>query len=255
MDRTEITYKLEAFEGPLDLLLHLIEINKIDIYDIPIAEITDQYLEYLDKMQVMDMDLTSDFLVMAATLLRIKSKMMIPVEKEKAEEDGEDPRMELVRRLLEYKMFRYLAGKLEDRVPYAARFSYRGPVVPAGADLTPPKPDPAELLKDYSPEYFLELYKDLLKRKTERIDPVRSRYGEIKQEPVKVTERMADIRTMIRRKRKPVPFRSLMRKGSSREEIVVTFLAILELMKSGAVSVRQDHLFDEIYLTGGANNG
>ena len=99
------------FEGEyrkkLDLLLHLIDINKIDIYDIPIAMITDQYMDYIHRMQIEDMDVTSDFLVMAATLLRIKSKMLLPVEKADAEETGEDPRMELVNRLLEYKTYKY----------------------------------------------------------------------------------------------------------------------------------------------------
>ena len=99
----EMTFKLEVFEGPLDLLLHLIDINKIDIYDIPIAMITDQYMDYIHRMQIEDKDVTSDFLVMAATLLRIKSKMLLPVEKADAEETGEDPTMELVNRLLEYK--------------------------------------------------------------------------------------------------------------------------------------------------------
>ena len=104
----EMTFKLEVFEGPLDLLLHLIDINKIDIYDIPIAMITDQYMDYIHRMQIEDMDVTSDFLVMAATLLRIKSKMLLPVEKADAEETGEDPRMELVNRLLEYKTYKYI---------------------------------------------------------------------------------------------------------------------------------------------------
>ena len=108
----EMTFKLEVFEGPLDLLLHLIDINKIDIYDIPIAMITDQYMDYIHRMQIEDMDVTSDFLVMAATLLRIKSKMLLPVEKADAEETGEDPRMELVNRLLEYKTYKYIALSL-----------------------------------------------------------------------------------------------------------------------------------------------
>ena len=106
----DMTFKLQVFEGPLPLLLHLIEINKIDIYDIPISVITDQYLAYIQEMEIRDMDLTSEFLVMAATLLRIKSKMLLPVEKNEETGEAEDPREELVERLLEYKMFKYIAG-------------------------------------------------------------------------------------------------------------------------------------------------
>ena len=108
-----ISVKLPVFEGPLDLLLHLIEKNKIDIYDIPITKITDQYLEYVHQMDREDMDVTSEFLVMAATLLDIKSRMLLPreVDSETGEEEA-DPREELVQRLLEYKMYKYLSEEL-----------------------------------------------------------------------------------------------------------------------------------------------
>ena len=117
----EISYKLDNFEGPLDLLLHLIEKNKVSIYDIPIVLITEQYLEYVNQMDHEDLDVVSDFLVMAATLLRIKSKMLLPVEKADAEETGEDPRMELVNRLLEYKTYKYIAQELKDRLFWLLR--------------------------------------------------------------------------------------------------------------------------------------
>ena len=110
----ELQVKLEVFEGPLDLLLHLIEKNKVDIYDIPIVTITQQYLDYMKQMNTTDMDLMSEFLVMAATLVRIKSKMLLPVE-ETEEEEPEDPRQELVERLLEYKMYKYASFELKDR--------------------------------------------------------------------------------------------------------------------------------------------
>ena len=103
-----LAVKLQVFEGPLDLLLHLIDINKIDIYDIPISLITDQYLEYIRQMQAQDMEVMSEFLVMAATLLRIKSKMLLPAEP-KDENVSEDPREELVECLLEHKMYKYMA--------------------------------------------------------------------------------------------------------------------------------------------------
>ena len=110
-----ISVKLEVFEGPLDLLLHLIEKNKVDIYDIPIVLITDQYLEYVSAMQERDMDVMSEFLVMAATLLRIKSKMLLPKDDSEEDEEEDDPRKELVERLLEYKMYKYASFELKDR--------------------------------------------------------------------------------------------------------------------------------------------
>ena len=110
-----IPVKLEAFEGPLDLLLHLIDKNKINIYDIPIVMITEQYMEYISAMESKDMDIMSEFLVMAATLLNIKSKMLLPKVETLEEEEGEDPRKELVERLLEYKMYKYMSYELKDR--------------------------------------------------------------------------------------------------------------------------------------------
>ncbi|WP_208896270.1 segregation and condensation protein A, partial [Coprococcus sp. ART55/1] len=107
-----IDVKLNVFEGPLDLLLHLIEKNKVNIYDIPIVTITEQYLEYVNNMEEEDLDVMSEFLVMAATLIKIKSKMLLPKDEEDPE-DEEDPREELVRRLLEYKMYKYAAGELK----------------------------------------------------------------------------------------------------------------------------------------------
>lgn len=108
-----IDVKLNVFEGPLDLLLHLIEKNKVNIYDIPIVTITEQYLEYVNNMEEEDLDVMSEFLVMAATLIKIKSRMLLPKDEE-TEEDEEDPREELVRRLLEYKIYKYAAGELKD---------------------------------------------------------------------------------------------------------------------------------------------
>ena len=125
----EYPVKLEAFEGPLDLLLHLIEKNKIDIYDIPIVEITNQYMDYIRQMQREDLNVMSEFLVMAATLLDIKCRMLLPKE---VTEDGEeeDPRQELVEQLLQYKMYKYMAEELKERQTDSDMVLYRGPDVP-----------------------------------------------------------------------------------------------------------------------------
>ena len=133
-----LSVKLEAFEGPLDLLLHLIDKNKVDIYDIPIVEITEQYLDYIKQMEVEDMNVMSEFLVMAATLLDIKCRMLLPKEVNEEGEE-EDPRAELVQKLLEHKMYKYMSLELRDRQVDAERFYYRAKDLPKEvADYRPP---------------------------------------------------------------------------------------------------------------------
>ena len=142
-----ISVKLQAFEGPLDLLLHLIEKNKVDIYDIPISLITEQYLEYIDALKDEDMDIASEFLVMAATLLDIKCRMLLPKEEN---EDGqeEDPRQELVEKLIEYKLYKYMSYELKDRQIDANRNLYKEPSIPDEIKNYVPPIDYDELAKD-----------------------------------------------------------------------------------------------------------
>ena len=125
-----ISVKLEVFEGPLDLLLHLLEKNKVNIYDIPIVEITNQYMEYMREMQRRDLNIMSEFLVMAATLLDIKSRMLLPKRASDEEEEPEDPRAELVQQLLEYKMYKCMAYELKDRQMDAGRTMFKKPTIP-----------------------------------------------------------------------------------------------------------------------------
>ena len=127
----ELSYKLEKFEGPLDLLLHLIEKNKIDIYDIPIVEITNQYMEYIKAMQKEDLNIMSEFLVMAATLLDIKCRMLLPKEVNEEGEE-EDPRQELVEQLLEYKMYKFMSYELKDRELDGDRVMYKSATIELG---------------------------------------------------------------------------------------------------------------------------
>lgn len=141
-----LRYKLDVFEGPLDLLLQLIEKNKIDIYDIPIAEITEQYLDYVNRLEEEDLDIVSDFLVMAATLLEIKSRMLLPRE---LDEEGEeiDPRAELVERLLEYKKYKYISRILREKEEDADRVFYGSGAMPEEVLRYMPPLDLTELLK------------------------------------------------------------------------------------------------------------
>lgn len=239
-----ISVKLPVFEGPLDLLLHLIDKSKIDIYDIPIVEITDQYMEYIRRMQEEDLDVMSEFMVMAATLLDIKCKMLLPKEVNE-EGEQEDPRAELVQQLLEYKMYKNLSYELRDRMEDADKVLYKDSSLP-GEILSYREPvDPKELLKDVTLEKLHSIYKSVLRRQEDKVDPIRSKFGRIEQEEVNLPEKMDYVEEYARTHKK-FSFRQLLEKQCSRTQIVVTFLAILELMKTGKIVIHQEHLFDDI---------
>ena len=239
-----IPVKLQVFEGPLDLLLHLIDINKIDIYDIPISLITDQYLEYIRQMQAQDMEVMSEFLVMAATLLRIKSKMLLPAEP-KTEEIAEDPREELVERLLEHKMFKYMAMELKDRQLDAGKAMYKGRTLPKDMVYEEPPVDLDALVGDMDFQKLHKIFQDVLKRQEDKMDPIRSRYGRIEQEEVSLADRIEFILD-YGAKCQRFSFRELLSRGQSRNYIIVSFLAILELMKGGVIQISQNEIFGDI---------
>ncbi len=242
-----ISVKLEKFEGPLDLLLHLIEKNKIDIYDIPIVEITDQYLDYIRAMDHEDLDVVSEFLVMAATLLDIKCKMLLPKE---ADEEGEelDPRAELVERLLEYKLYKYMSLELKDREMMAGRTVYRGERLPEEVKAYKAPLNYGELIGDMNLQKLYVLFEQLLKRQEDKVDPIRSQYGDIRKEAVDAEKKAGYIEHFIL-SHKHFRFQELLENPHSREEIVVTFLVLLELMRMGRVTVEQNGLFDDIRIT------
>lgn len=241
-----IEVKLEAFEGPLDLLLHLIEKNKVNIYDIPIVEITAQYLEYVQAMQEENLDVVSDFLVMAATLLDIKCRMLLPKEIDEEGEE-EDPRSELVARLLEYKMYKYASLDLRDRQLEAARALYKPPTIPPEVASYEAPIDVDALLMGVTLPRLQTVFDFVMKRREDKIDPIRSRFGRIKKEPIKVEDKILAVMEHGR-SRRFFSFRELLEKQASRMEIVVTFLAVLELLKLGRLRVTQEQLFDEIHL-------
>ena len=240
-----IDIKVNAFEGPLDLLLHLIEKNKVDIYDIPISEITSQYLDYIRSMEEEDLDVMSDFLVMAATLLKIKAKMLLPV-KEEEEEEG-DPREELVRRLIEYKIYKYAAEELKDLSVDAQKVFFKPETVPEEIKHYEEPIRPGEIVGDVTLEKLNQIFRMVMRRKKDREDPVRSHFGKIQKEKYKVEDRMDDIRCQIRGLKR-INFRTLLDIQPVKEMVIVTFLAVLELMKVGEVKVVQEHNFAEIYL-------
>ena len=242
-----IPVKLEVFEGPLDLLLHLIDKNKVDIYDIPIVEITEQYMDYIREMKNQDLNIVSEFLVMAATLLSIKAKMLLPQE---LDEDGEeiDPREELVQKLLEYKMYKYMSYELKDRQLYAGKAVYKQATLPKEVlDYKEPV-DYDELLSDVTLERLNAIFSEIAKRFSMRADAKNGSFGTIELEEISIEEKTEYIIDYAKKNRK-FSFRNLLKKTKSKSELIVTFLSILELMKTGEIHIRQDNIFDDIIIT------
>ena len=240
-----ITVKLEAFEGPLDLLLHLLEKNKVNIYDIPIVEITEQYMAYIREMERVDLNVMSEFLVMAATLLDIKSRMLLPKQETEEEQEAEDPRAELVRQLLEYKMYKCISYELKDRQMDAERVWFRSPMIPDEVAKYEEPVDLNELVSGVTLKKLNDIFQSIIRRQEDRIDPIRSKFGRIEREEVSLEEKMAYLGEYCRTHRS-FSFRSILNAQSGKMEVIVTFLAILELIKTGSIHIRQDHIFDDI---------
>ncbi|SEP59577.1 condensin subunit ScpA [Lachnospiraceae bacterium RM5] len=240
-----LEFDLQVFKGPLDLLLHLIEKNKINIYDIPISEITEQYMDYVRMMSKQDLNIVSEFLVMAATLLDIKAKMLLPKEEE--EEESEDPRKDLVERLLEYKRFKYMSLELKDRSIDATKAFYHAPDIPKEVKMYEPPVEIDKLLDGITLEKMNQIFKDVLKRQVDKIDPIRSNFKTIEKEEVSLEDKMT-FALDFARKNKKCSFRKLLGKQIGKIHIIVTFLAILELMKIGKINITQDNIFDEIII-------
>ena len=242
-----IPVKLEAFEGPLDLLLHLIDKNKVNIYDIPIVTITEQYLEYIKQMESKNLEIMSEFLVMAATLINIKSRMLLPVE-ESEDEESLDPRQELVNRLLQYKMYKYISEELKDLEMDASRVLFKPPTIPM--EIADYKEDinVDELLSDLTLSRLHDIFKSIVKKQVDKIDPIRSKFGKIEKEEINLSQKFVQIQEygLLHKK---FSFRNLLESLSTRMEVIVTFLGILELIKIGRIEIEQECLFDDIMIT------
>jgi segregation and condensation protein A len=235
----EYKVQLDVFEGPLDLLLYLIKKAEVDIYNIPIEKITTQYMEYLSLMRMLDLNIAGEFIVMAATLMMIKSRMLLPVEErpELEEEEGEDPRWDLVRQLLEYKKFKDAAGRLEEK-EHEQENVFTGGARPVTADT-----DAGMTLQEVSLFDLIAAFNEILKRaKPEQI-------GEIFAERFTVADKIEYVLRTVA-ERRSVQFQELFGERSTRHEIVCTFLAILELVRLRQVDVRQDRRFGAILICG-----
>lgn len=230
--------KLEIFEGPLDLLLYLIKKEEVDIYDIPIAKITEQYLQYLDVMQLLDLRLAGEFLVMASTLMQIKSKMLLPPEEQEPEEEEyEDPRAELVRRLLEYKKFKEAANRLGDLEKEHAKLFRRKA---SGLSF--------EVQETEEESYFEASLFDLISAFSKIVKSIpKQEFLEIIKDEFTVERKVHDLLHFL--VVEPVIyFSKLFEKAKNKSEIIVIFLSILELIRLKEIVVRQNQPFGEMQI-------
>jgi segregation and condensation protein A len=230
--RDSYRVKLEIFEGPLDLLLYLIKKDEIDIYDIPISHITEQYLTYLELMKELDIAVAGDFLVMASTLIFIKSKMLLPPEPRVGGEDdlSEDPRAELVERLLEYQKFKSAAQMLYSRGEIESACYTRGPI-----ETDSSNPEVSATVFD-----ILRVFREILKRAEAKVEM------QIARDEMTVAEKLAQIHAMLE-ERERINVRELFEMSRSKRELIITFLALLELVKEWKIYLTQSELFGEIF--------
>jgi segregation and condensation protein A len=235
--RASGTYRvrLDLFEGPLDLLLHLIKKNELDVTNIPVAAVTEQYLSYLDLMRELRLDVAGEYLVMAATLLLIKSRMLLPSEPSDDEEER-DPRADLVRQLLEYQRYREAAASLQDR-PRLGRDVFTREQNAEGIE---PDPDALPALR-VTTWQLMEAFRAVLARA--QPDPVH----EVQTEPVSLRDRMQSMLYALRVARS-VTFDSLFDENATRGFVIVTFLGLLELVRMGAVEAVQDDRWGPILI-------
>ncbi len=244
-----MSYKIsiDAFEGPFDLLIHLIQINEVDIYNIPIHEITQQYMEYMEGIDRLDMDTASEFIVMAATLLEIKSKMLLPQHEDESiflQFDMEDPREDLVRKLVEYKQYREAAGFLRDREDIYSKAHYK-----EQEDLAPyvRQVTKEELNQGLEAELLVEAIKRVLRNIDKEDGSRKGFFHKLQRDLFTVDEKMSAIRDKLSAF-KQFSFRSLFSEEVTKNEVIVTFLALLEMLKLKEITLKQEKTFGEIQL-------
>ncbi len=240
----KISFKLEVFEGPLDLLLSLIQKNKVNIYDIPIALITEQYFDYIKQMQDNNLEVSSEFIVMAARLLYIKSKLLLP-KHEELEEEEEDPRQELILTLVEYKKYKEVSKFFGDRKNICDFLYFK-------------RPGDGEKFKiNVNPsldiDRLTEAFEQVMKRAENRLAPSKLVFsGIVGRDPVPVKTKISSIRRILS-KRKQMSFNDLFVEAESKSEIVAIFLAVLELVRNSMITV--EFTKKDIIVSDGAPDG
>lgn len=243
-----VNLSLESFQGPLDLLIHLIDKNEVDIYDIPIAELTDQYIDYIKSFTEKNMESMSEFVLMAATLIEIKSKMLLPKAYDEQAGDEEDPRAALVERLIEYKRFKSVISDLKDREEKAEKVFFkeydRSIENLIGYE---PEIDFEELLGGLTSDELYKAFQDVISRRELKTDKVRSSFKSVVKDLYTVEEKIEYIENLLLLY-PSVKFNSIFSYNSSRIEKIVTFLALLELIKVKKVYISQKGIFGEILI-------
>ncbi len=235
----KICYKLEGFEGPLDLLLHLITKNKVSIYDIPIADITDQYLEAIENIEESDIENASEFIVLAAQLLYIKSRMLLPKDQEAEEE--EDPREELAKRLLEYQKYKDASKELRKN-----EFWSRYMVFKETENIEFPVP---EYSKHHETKELIDAFEAIFQRKMRKKKPEKKAFaGIVGREKVSVGDMVTKVRNMLK-SIKRLEFSAFFKDEDSKPEMIATFLAILEMIKLNKLSADYDNEKKDFILT------
>ena len=227
----ELDFKLDEFSGPLDLLLHLIKENKMDILNIEMEKITDQYMEYLNKMEEMILEVTSNYLVLASELLYIKSKMLLPRPKDEDEEEEEDPRSELVTRLLEYQTYKEITKTLKEKEELRKEIYTKAP-----EDMKDFITEGVNITDELNIDDLVDAFKKFLLRQKEN-KPI---HTQVTEKEVTVAERRKRIKDIIFKKKK-VSFFELF-EDYSKEYVVATFLAVLEMAKAGELTIKQEKM-------------
>lgn len=234
--------KINNFEGPFDLLFHLIEKAEVDIYDIPISEITNQYLEYIYMMESLDLEAASEFIVMAATLIQIKSKMLLPKEVNPLDELAADidPRIELVEKLIEYKKYKEVSNLLKDKEELFINTFYKNAEIIDDIDED-------EILLNITLQDIINAFNDIVKRHTVSSDKRSDLEQRVLREEFTVDDKIQNIKSIIY-SRKRVGFSELFKDTTGRVEIIITFLALLELIRLREVKIFQSQIFGEIII-------
>ncbi|QUH20724.1 segregation and condensation protein A [Alkaliphilus sp. B6464] len=237
--------KIEVFEGPFDLLFHLIEKNQIDIYDIPMTEITEQYISYIEKLEELNLDITSEFLVMAATLIEIKSRMLLPIqitEDKQLEIEDLDPRDELVRRLLEYKKYKGAAEELKDKEQRYQRMYFK-----PKEEFIFDEADQSQFVMDsIGITDLLSALNRFIEKKLKTISPEKT-IREMQRDVITIEDKINELICLLNKK-KQIRFQDMFSNLSSKMEIITTFLALLELIRLKQVVAKQNIAYTDIVI-------
>lgn len=249
-----VTFKLEDFEGPLDLLLHLLEKNKMSICDIEISSITDQYMQYLNDSTSVELEPMTEFIVMAATLLYIKSKMLLPKHKKEEDQSEEDPREELIRKLLEYKKIKYVSSELDERQNLSTDYCFRNTEMHHHIEM--PKPTQENILEGITLQDLYETFQGLLrqkqiitKQKEKKIDS-----SILKKDTYTIEEKSIYLLNLLEINGS-ISFFELCAHHTPKVELIVTFMAILELVHKKQIKIMQERPMEDIIITGVDDNG